>query len=74
MMGNRPTHRPHARNSCGMCKPGKREGQDRIPARTLSLADFRRLVDEGQDLARSFKLATAGAHAITADDLAQVSR
>ena len=25
-MGNRPTHRPHARNSCGMCKPGKREG------------------------------------------------
>ena len=28
-MGNRPTHRPHARNSCGMCKPGKRERQPR---------------------------------------------
>ena len=29
VMGNRPTHRPHARNSCGLCKPGKRERQPR---------------------------------------------
>ncbi len=37
-MGNRPTHRPHARNSCGVCKPGKREGVARTPGRDAEAA------------------------------------
>lgn len=73
-MGNRPTHRPHARNSCGMCKPGKREGAPRVPARVLTRREFRRLVDEGQELRRAFEADAAPSKAITADDYAQVSR
>ena len=38
-MGNRPTHRPHARNSCGMCKPGKRYGLPRRPVNAAVLRE-----------------------------------
>lgn len=40
-MGNRPTHRRHARNSCVMCKMGKREGQPRHDAKAPRIADAR---------------------------------